>query len=104
MKVPVINANEFFQVISKGSKYSSYKLYKNILVKANQQSSSGYTPDGKNYDEYKDVDTYYMLDETKQEWSVFELTKKSIRKALNDQSPTVEQYIKDHKYDDITES
>src|ERR1700676_1921994 len=31
MKVPVINANEFFEVISKGSKYSSYKLYKNIF-------------------------------------------------------------------------
>lgn len=104
MRVPLINANEYFQVISKGSKYSCYKLYKNVFVKANQQSTSGYTPDGKNYDEYKDVDTYYMLDETKQEWTIFELTKKSIRKALIAQSPAVESYIKDHRGDEITES
>jgi len=104
MRVPLINANEYFQVISKGSKYSCYKLYKNVFVKANQQSTSGYTPDGKNYDEYKDVDTYYMLDETKQEWTIFELTKKSIRKALIEQSPAVESYIKDHRGDEITES
>jgi hypothetical protein len=104
MRVPLINANEYFQVISKGSKYSCYKLYKNVFVKANQQSTSGYTPDGKNYDEYKDVETYYMVDETKQEWSVFELTKKSIRKALSEQSALVEQFIKDHRGDEITES
>jgi hypothetical protein len=104
MRVPLINANEYLQVISKGTKYSSYKLYKNVLVKANQQSTSGYVPDGKNYDEYKDVETYYMLDESKQEWSVFELTKKSLRKALADQSPAVEQFIKDHRGDDISES
>lgn len=104
MRVPLINANEYFQVISKGSKYSCYKLYKNVFVKANQQSTTGYTPDGKNYDEYKDVDIYYMLDETKQEWTIFELTKKSIRKALIEQSPAVELYIKDHRGDEITES
>jgi len=104
MKVSLINANEFFQVISKGSKYSSYKLYKNIFIRANQQSSTGYTQDGKNYDEFKDVENYYMVDETKQEWSVFELTKRSIRKALSAQSPAVEQYFKDHKYEDLTES
>jgi hypothetical protein len=104
MRVPLINANEYFQVISKGSKYSSYKLYKNILVKANQMSTSGYTPDGKNYDEYKDLPTYYLVDETKQEWSVFELNKKSIRKVLSGETTLVEQYIKDHRGDEITES
>ena len=104
MRVPLINANEYFQVISKGSKYSCYKLYKNVLIKANQQTTTGYTPDGKNYDEYKDVETYYMLYEAKQEWTVFELTKKSIRKTLSDQSQAVELYIKDHRGDDISDS
>ena len=104
MRVPLINTNEYFQVISKGSKYSCYKLYKNVFVKANQLSTNGYTPDGKNYDEYKDVETYYMVDETKQEWSVFELSKKSIRKALGEQSAIVEQYFKDHRGDEITET
>ena len=104
MRVPLINSNEYFQVVSKGSKYSSYKLYKNVLVKANQMSTSGYTPDGKNYDEYMDVPTYYLVDESKQEWSVFELSKKSIRKVLNGQTVIVEQYIKDHRGEEITES
>jgi hypothetical protein len=104
MRVPLINTHEYFQVVSKGSKYSCYKLYKNVLVKANQQTSNGYMPDGKNYDEYKDVETYYMLDESKQEWVLFELTKKSIRKALIDQTSQVESFIKDHKGDDITET
>jgi hypothetical protein len=104
MRVPLINANEYFQVISKGAKYSCYKLYKNVLVKANQQTTSGYMPDGKNYDEYKDVDTYYMMDETKQQWSLFEISKKSIRKALIEQSAATELYIRDHKGDEITES
>ncbi|HEY2347611.1 MAG TPA: hypothetical protein VGH64_01285 [Puia sp.] len=104
MRVPIINANEFLQVISKGTKYSSYKLYKNILVKMNQQTTNGYTPDGKNYDEYKDVDTYYMMDETTQEWSAFELSKKSLRKVLADQSAVVEQYMKNHRGEEITDS
>jgi len=103
-KVPVINANEFFQVIARGSNYSSYKLYKNIFIKANQKTTSGYVPDGQNYDEYQDVITYYIVDEKKQEWSIFELTKKSIRKTLSAQSGEVEQYFKDHKYEDYTES
>jgi hypothetical protein len=104
MRVPQINANEYFQVITKGSKYSCYKLYKNVFIRANQQSTTGYTPDGKNYDEYKDVETYYLMDEIKQEWSVFELTKKSIRKALGAQSPAAEQYFSGHKGEDITDS
>jgi hypothetical protein len=104
MRVPLINANEYFQVISKGSKYSCYKLYKNVFVKANQKTTNGYTPEGQNYDEYKDVETYYLLYEAKQEWAIFELTKKSIRKALIEQSPAVELYIKDHRGDDITDS
>ncbi len=104
MKVPLINANEFFQVIAKGSKYSCYKLYKNVFVKANQKTTTGYMPDGQNYDEYKDVVTYYMVDETKQEWSIFEPSKKSIRKTLIDHTPTVELFIKDHKGEDISDS
>ena len=104
MIVPLIHANEYLQVISKGSKYSCYKLYKTIFVKANQKTTTGYTPDGQNYDEFKDLVTYYMVDETKQEWSVFELSKKSIRKALSGQPLAVEQYFKDHKYEHCTET
>jgi hypothetical protein len=47
MSVPPINSNKFFQVIAKGPKYSCYKLYKNIFVPYNQQSTNGYLPEGK---------------------------------------------------------
>jgi hypothetical protein len=103
MRVPLINSNEYFQVIYKGSKYSSYKLYKNIFINANQKTN-GYITDGKDYDEYQDVETFYIVDERKEEWAVFELSKKSIKKTLNSESAAVDQFFKVHKYADITES
>jgi hypothetical protein len=103
MRVPLISSNEFFQVINKGSKYSCYKLFKNIFINANQKTN-GYITDGKDYDEYQDVETYYMVDERKEEWSVFELTRKSIKKSFGSQNPAVNKYFKDHRYDVITES
>ena len=103
MRVPMINANEFFQVINKGPRYSCYKLFKNIFINANQKTN-GYITEGKDYDEYKDIETYYMVDEKKGEWSVFELTKKSIKKTFGTQNDTVNRYFKDHRYDVITES
>lgn len=102
MRVPLINSSEFLQVIHKGSKYSAYALYKVNFIESNQ-ATNGYMTAGKEYDEYKDVKTYYLIDEIKQEWSVFELTKKSIKKALGE-SERVNQFFKYHKYDDITES
>lgn len=103
MRVPLINSNEFFQVINKGPKYSCYKLFKNIFINANQKTN-GYITDGKDYDEYQDIETYYMVDEKKEEWSIFELTRKSIKKTFGSQNPAVNKYFKDHRYDVITES
>jgi hypothetical protein len=103
MRVPLINSNEFFQVINKGPKYSCYKLFKNIFINANQKTN-GYITDGKDYDEYQDIETYYVVDERKEEWSIFELTRKSIKKSFGSQNPAVNKYFKDHRYDVITES
>jgi hypothetical protein len=104
MNVPLINSNEFFQVIAKGPKYSGYKLYKNIYIPYNQHSTNPYLSEGNVYDEYKDIITYYLIDEKTQSSSVFELTKKSIRKVLYSESATVEQFLKKHKFEDITET
>jgi hypothetical protein len=103
MRVPLINSNEFFQVINKGPKYSCYKLFKNIFINANQKTN-GYITDGKDYDEYQDIETYYMVDERKEEWFILELTKKSIKKVFSSQNSAVDKYFKDHRYDLITES
>jgi hypothetical protein len=102
-RVPLINSNEYFEVIYKGSKYSSYKLYKNIFINANQKTN-GYITDGKDYDEYQDIETYYIVDERKEEWVVFELSKKSLKKTFNSESSTLEQFFKNHRYEDINES
>ena len=102
MRVPLINNNEFYQVIYKGSKFSSYKLYKNRFVNANQKTN-GYTTDGKDYDEYEDVITYYLVDEIKGEYNIFELTRKSVKMIFGSASPAAEQFFKDHKYEDINE-
>ena len=103
MRVPLINANEFFQVINRGPKYSCYKLFKNIFINANQKTN-GYVTDGKDYDEYQDIETYYIVDERKEEWTIFELTRKSIKKTFGSQNHAVEKYFKDHRYEVITES
>ena len=103
MRVPLINSNEFFQVINKGPKFSCYKLFKNIFINANQKTN-GYTTDGKDYDEYQDIETYYLVDERKEEWTIFELTRKSIKKTFGSENHTLNKYFKDHRYDVITES
>lgn len=103
MRVPLINSNEFFQVINKGPKYSCYKLFKNIFINANQKTN-GYITEGKDYDEYQDIETYYMVDERKEEWAIFELNRKSIKKTFGSQNHVINKYFKDHRYDVITES
>ena len=99
----LINPDEFYQVMYKGPGYSFYKLYKSKFVPASKHTN-GYLIEGNNYDEYQDIITYYLLDQKKEEAVLFELTKKSIRKALASESVSVEQYIKDHKSEEINES
>lgn len=99
----LINPDEFYQVMYKGPGYSFYKLYKSKFIPASKHTN-GYLTEGNNYDEYRDIITYYLLDQKKEEAFIFELTKKSIRKVLASESVRVEQYIKDHKLEEINES
>jgi hypothetical protein len=102
-RVPYINSEEYYEVIYQGANYSCYKLYKADFVKANQ-NSNGYVQDGKDYDEIKDDITYYLADEKKEESQVFELKKKSIRLVFGSVNPVTETFLKDHKYEDLTEA
>jgi hypothetical protein len=104
MTVPLINSNEFYQVIAKGPKYSCYKLYKNTFVPYDQKVTNGYFTEGKDYDEYKDILTYYLVDENAESWSVFDLTRKSVRKVLNSESEAVDRFFKKHKFEEVTET
>ena len=102
-RVALINPDEFYQVLYKGPKFSGYKLYKSKFIPAGQ-TTNGYLTEGNNYDEYMDIITYYLLDQTTGEAVIFELTRKSIRKVFASKSATVEQFFKDHKADEMTES
>lgn len=102
-RVSLIDPDKFFQILYRGPRYSCYKLYKSKFVPAGQKTD-GYVTVGNNYDEYQDIFVYYLLDREKGEALIFELTKKSIRKALSSESVTVEQYIKSHKSEDVNES
>jgi hypothetical protein len=103
MRVAIINDNEFFQVLCKGPKYSSYKLYKSKFINANQKTN-GYVTEGMDYDEYMDIVTYYLVDEKNEISHIFELRRKSIKSVFGSANSVVEKYFKDHKYEDITES
>jgi hypothetical protein len=103
IKVPILNNNEFFQVIYKGLKYSVYKLYKNTFIKANQ-ATNGYLNDGKDYDEYEDIVTYYLVDEKNESAQIFELKRKSVKQIFGAVSPLAKQYLSIHKYDVISEA
>ena len=103
IRVPLINDGEFFQVIYEGSKYSVYKLYKNKFIKSDQ-TTNGYAANGKNYDEYEDIVTYYLLDENKEVSHIFELKKKSVKNVFGSVNSATEKYLADHKNEDITEN
>jgi len=103
MRVPSINNNEFFQVLYKGAKYSCFKLYKSKFTYADQ-ATNGYIAAGKDYDEFEDIVTYYLLDEKQQTPHVFELRKKSIKTVFGPLDPTIAQYFNKHKYEEVTET
>ena len=102
-RVSLINPDEFFQVLFKGSGYSFYKQYKSKFVPANQHTN-GYLSEGKDYDEYQDIYIYYLVDQAHEESLIFDLTKKSIMKSLPSETAAVEAYFKQHKNEGITES
>jgi len=101
-RVSIIDGNRYFQVLSKGSKFSFYKLIISKFINANQ-GTNGYIKAGNDYDEYQDIFTYYLVDQRRNEYVVFDIKKKSIRKSLPTESRVVEKYFKDHKGEKLTE-
>jgi len=95
-KVSDINPNEYLQVLNKGKNYSLYKLIKIKFVEG-RYNTDGYTETGHPYDEYQDVVEYYLMDEQKKEFSVIEVSRKSVKRALAEKSVYVDLYLKEHK-------
>jgi hypothetical protein len=59
---------------------------------------------GKNYDEYIDEATYYVLPAGEKPVVTVELKKKSIKSAFPGEQEKVNSYLSDHKNDFINES
>jgi len=95
-RVGDINPNEYLQVLNKGKNYSLYKLIKIKFVEG-RYNTDGYTETGHPYDEYQDVVEYYLMDEQKKEFSVIEVSRKSVKRALAEKSVYVDLYLKEHK-------
>ena len=68
------------------------------------QATNGYTANGKNYVEYENIVTYYLLDENKEVSHIFELRKKSVKTVFGSVNSASEKYLADHKNEDVTEN
>jgi len=103
-KKPSINDKDFFmQLVKPGGKYSLYKAVKTKFQKADY-ATTGLTESGKNYDEFIDEATYYILPADEKQVITVELKKKAIKNALPNEQEKVNSYFAEHKSDFINES
>jgi hypothetical protein len=88
----------FYQAVYKEEKgYSLYKLLTTKYNKADYQTN-GIIESGKKYDEYVDTEEYFILS-PKQEITKIVFKKKSIEKALENESAKVQAFFGQHKGD-----
>lgn len=93
----------FYQALYKNEKgFSLYKLLATKFVKADYQTN-GLFESGKKYDEYIDTQEYFILS-PKGELTKISFRKKSIQKALENESSKVERFFSQHKNDNVDET
>ena len=103
-KKPLINEKDFLvQLVKPGGKYSLYKSIKTKFEKANY-TTNGMVESGKNYDEYIDEATYYVLPADEKQVIAVELKKKSIKGAFPNEQGKVNSYLSAHRDDFINEA
>ena len=103
-KKPLINEKDFLvQLVKPGGKYSLYKSIKTKFEKANY-STNGMVETGKNYDEYIDEATYYVVPADEKKVMAVELKKKSIKGAFPNEQGKVNSYLSAHRDDFINEA
>jgi hypothetical protein len=104
LKIPLISENSFLQQLAFSEKnYLLYKLIKTHYEKANYHSD-GLTESGKDYNEYVDNATYFIVFPDKQSFRTIELKKKAIKDVLNKDIKKVNKYFSDHNDEFVTES
>ena len=89
--IPMIG-EDYYQPLIYNKKYSLYKSIKTRFIKADY-SSNGITESGNNYDEYKDISTYYVILPGGKDFVKLEPKKKSIKQALPKDAAKIEAYF-----------
>ncbi len=106
VKMSAISADGFVELLG-GSlddrHYAFCKLTKTILKKADYHTD-GMVETGNNYDEYVDNVQYYIVSPGGKEYQPVELKKKSVRSALPAAKTKVEEFLSQHKNDDVNET
>jgi hypothetical protein len=105
VKVDAIRSDVFFRefVHCDSTHYGFYSLTITQFKKADYHSD-GLVETGNNYDEYLDLPQYYIIPPGGKIFYPVELSKKSLRSALQESKPKVETFISSHKNDPIDET
>lgn len=104
-RLDLVKPEVFFQVFIPfdNTHYGLYSLTTTTFKKADYRTD-GMVETGNNYDEYVDNVQYYIVSPGGKEYQPVELKKKSVRASLPNAKPKVDEYLSQHKNDDINET
>jgi hypothetical protein len=106
VRLETVQPSVFFQQLvdpgTSGAGYGLYKLVKTTFKKADFHTD-GLVESGNNYDEYVDVNEYYIVMPGGKEVKKVELKKKSIREALAEARQKADDFFTAHHNEDINE-
>lgn len=104
-RLDLIRSEVFFQQFTPfdNTHYGLYSLTTTTFKKADYRTD-GMVETGNNYDEYIDNVQYYVVSPGGKEYQPVELKKKSVRASLPNAKAKVEEYLSQHKNDDINET
>jgi len=101
--VNAIDSFHFFLALAKSdNRYSLYKRFATTYA-ASDSHNYGVIQTGKEYNEYKDDNKYYVIDETNNSASQPGLKAKDIKAVFASQKQQVDSYFKQHRDDEIDE-
>lgn len=104
-KVPAIDSSRYFIVLvpAVAGRYSLYRDLRTKFVKSDYHSD-GMTESGNPYDEYVDINTYYVVLPGGVKARRLEMNKKYIKNILPEENVKVNEFFSKHRYDDINET
>lgn len=92
----------FLELVKSDSNYSLYKRFVTAYVAANGRND-GVMQTGKDYNEYKDDNEYYVLNESNSASQMVRLKPKDIKAVFISKKDKTDAYFKQHRDDEINE-